>query len=209
MNPGRPHSSNLTALLLSIILLSFLTPALCFAKTAVDFNPNLDYSKYKTFAIIGGVENLMMVQVDPQLFYDRLHQTINRELTKKGLREAQPGQPADLMVRYWVNPSSQVNVATMGNWAPFAPYIGSYWAWTYNSISPSNSKEDCLIIDLIDSRSKDLAWRVYLVRKIATPDKEWKKADDELTKAFGSFPPSDKEKEEKIKERDAHPGKPE
>ena len=40
MNPGRPHSSNLTALLLSIILLSFLTPALCFAKTAVDFNPN-------------------------------------------------------------------------------------------------------------------------------------------------------------------------
>jgi hypothetical protein len=47
---------------------------------------------------------------------------------------------------------------------------------------------------------------LYLIHKITLPDKEWKKAGDELTKGFESYPPSDKEREEKKKERAAHPG---
>ncbi len=92
----------------------------------------------------------------------------------------------------------------MGNWGPFDPFITAYWAWTYNDVSASSSKEGSLIIDLIDPRTKALVWRLFLIHKITTPDKEWKKADDELTKAFESYPPSAKEIEEKKKERAAH-----
>jgi hypothetical protein len=59
-------------------------------------------------------------------------------------------------------------------------------------------------VDLIDPRSKALAWRVYLIRKITNPDKDWKKADEEFTKGFESYPPSEKEKEAKKKEREEH-----
>ena len=208
MNFLRPFSLRCRLCLFSLLLLCSLSALPLIAKTAVDFDPNLNFSKYKTFTFIGGVENLTMLQLDPQLMYDRIHQTVSRELTKKGLREVQPGQNPDLVVRYWVNPSSQVNVATMGNWAPFHPYIGSYWAETYNYVTASSGKDNSLIVDLIDLKTKNLAWRLYLIRKITAPEKEWKKADDELTRAFDGFPPSDKEKDEKKKDRAAHPAKP-
>jgi hypothetical protein len=67
------------------------------AKTVVDFNPNVDFSKYKAFAFIGGVENLLMFEVNPGLGDDRVHCAVTRELTQKGLKEVQPGRNADLM----------------------------------------------------------------------------------------------------------------
>jgi hypothetical protein len=57
---------------------------------------------------------------------------------------------------------------------------------------------------LIDPRSKALAWRVYLIRKITNPDKDWKKPNKEFTKGFESYPPSEKETEAKKKEREEH-----
>jgi hypothetical protein len=205
MRTSRPHRSHFFHLILCFFFAGFLAASPVLAKTAVDFNPNLDFSKYKTFAFIGGVENLMMFQVDPQLMFDRIHKAVQQGLVRKGLSEVPPTQNPDLVVRYWANPPSQVNVVTMGNWSPYRPYIDSYWSWIYNDVSTSSAKEGSLIIDLIDSRSRDLTWRVYLMRRITTPDKEWKKADEELAKAFEAYPPSADEKEQKKKERAAHP----
>jgi hypothetical protein len=189
-----------------IFLAFFLASSPLRAKTAIDFNPNIDFSKYKTFTFIGGVENLTMFQVDPQLMFDRIHKAVQAALTNKGLHEVELSQHPDLVIRYWANPPSQVNVATMGNWSPYRPYIDSYWSWIYNNVSNESVKEGSLIIDLIDPRSKDLTWRVYLMRKITTPDKEWKKANEELAKAFEAYPPSAADKEGKKKERAEHPG---
>jgi hypothetical protein len=201
---NRPDVFAVPALL---ILASLLAVSPLFAKTVVDFDPGLDFSKFKSFAYIGGVENLLMFEVNPALVSERVHRAVNRELTKKGLREVQLGQSPDLVVRFWANPSKQVNVATMGEWGPYSPDIGTYWAWTYNDVSAASAKEGSLLIDLINPRNKGLVWRLYLIHKITTPDKEWKKADDEITKGFESYPPSAKELEEKKKERTAHPPK--
>ncbi len=64
-----------------------------------------------------------------------------------------------------------------------------------------------LIIDLIDPKAKSLAWRLYFVGKFANPDKEWKRTDEEISKGFESYPPSDKAKEDKKQERAEHPPK--
>jgi Domain of unknown function (DUF4136) len=204
---NRPHPNRPIALIFSMLVIAGLVavPPLP-AKTVVDFNPSVDFSEFKTFAFLGGVENLLMFEVNPGLVTDRVHRAVNRELTKKGLREVQPGQNPDLVIRFWGNPSTQVNVATMGNWGRYSPYISSSWAWTFNNVSASSAKAGSLIIDLINPRSKELAWRMYLIHRITTPDKEWKRADDEITKGFESYPPSGKELEEKKKERAAHPG---
>jgi hypothetical protein len=209
MNDLCPHRSHSHTLLLCVTLATFFAASPLFAKTVVDFNPNLDFSKYKTFAFLGAVENLLMLQIDPDVMNDQIHHAVNQELAKKGLREVQLGQHPDLVVRYWANPSAQVNVSTMGNWAPYTPYISSYWAWIYDDVSATSRKEGSLIVDLIDPKSKDLTWRLYLIRRIVNSDKDWKKTDDELAKAFESFPPSGNEKEAKKKERAAHPPKPE
>jgi hypothetical protein len=207
MNRLRTIRWNRRLLLLSSALFVSLAAAPLLAKTEVDFDPNLNFSKYKTFAFIGGVENLMMLPVDSVVMANRVRRAVTRELTGKGLREVQPGQNPDLVVRYWVTTSQQVNVATMGNWGPYGPYIGSYWGWMYDSVSAA-SKDGSLLVDLIDAKAKNLAWRVYLIRKLTSSDKDWNKADEDFAKAFQSYPPSDKDKEAKRKERTEHPPKP-
>ena len=171
------------------------------AKTTIDVDPSIDFSKFKTFAYVGAVENLVAIEMNPDLINIRFHQMVVRELGKKGLHEVNPGQNPDLIVRYWANPETQVDVTVMGNWGAYGPYIGSDWAYVYNAVGSTSHHLGTLILDLIDPRAKALVWRVYLVRKMSDPDKDPKKAEDEFTESFKNFPPSDKEKEEKRQER--------
>jgi Domain of unknown function (DUF4136) len=81
-------------------------------------------------------------------------------------------------------------VAATGNWGPYGPYLGTYWGFLYNTISACSTREGMLVVDLIDAKNKDLAWRLYLVRKIVKVDKDWPKADQDFTKGFQSYPPN-------------------
>jgi len=171
------------------------------AKTTVDFDPSIDFSKFRTFAYLGGVENLVAIQMNPDLINIRFHHMVVRELEKKGLHEVNPGQNPDLIVRYWANPETSVDVTVMGNWGPYGPYIGKDWAPVYDAVASSSHHLGTLILDLIDPKAKGLVWRAYLVRKMSDPDKDPKKAEDEFSDSFKSFPPSEKEKEEKRQER--------
>lgn len=85
------------------------------AKIVVDFDPNLDFSKYKTFAYIGGIDSLVMLQVNPDLTKNRVHRSATGELVKKGLREVQPNENTDIVVRYWAN--SETELSAGANWA--------------------------------------------------------------------------------------------
>jgi hypothetical protein len=79
----------------------------------------------------------------------------------------------------------------------------------YDTMSASSTREGMLVLDLIDARNKDLAWRLYLVRKIVKVDKGWKKADQDFTEGFESYPPSAKQIDEKKKDRAIEKPKPE
>jgi Domain of unknown function (DUF4136) len=171
------------------------------ARTTVDFDPNIDFSRFKTFAYIGAVENLVAMEMNPDLINIRFHRMVVRELEKKGLHEVNPTQNPDLIVRYWANPATQVDVTVMGNWGPYGPYIGGDWANDYNEVASTSKKQGTLILDLIDPKAKALAWRVYLVRKMSDPDKDPKKAEDEFSESFKSFPPSERDKDAKRQER--------
>ena len=86
------------------------------AKMAIDFNPNLDFSKYKTLAYIGGVESHVRLQLNPELLNNRMHRAVVRQLTAKGLREVQLEENPDLVVRYWVEAESNAQVTGTAHW---------------------------------------------------------------------------------------------
>ena len=177
-------------------------------KTMIDFDPNLDYSKFKTFAYLGGVEHLAMLPLNPEQIHDEIHAAVARELTKRGLREVRPDQNPDLVVRYWVSTQAGTNYAPTGDWNGFALYLGDYWAYTLDLMNAQDVEGGSLLIDLIDAKPKNLAWRMLLEQKVLNANDVWKKVNEEITKAFVSFPPSEKQKEEKRKERAQHPPKP-
>jgi len=196
VRPERRVSLRSLALILPLLLVIAQPLA---AKATVDFDSGLDFSKFKTYAFIGGVGNLVMLQLDPDFIYTRIHKNVQRELEKKGLHEVAPGQNPDLVIRYWVAPESQVNVDVMGNWAPYSSYTSGTWGNVYNSVTTANNRISNLVIDLIDAKAKSLAWRLYISRKLSDPEKDWKKADDDFVEGFTSYPPTDKEKSEKQK----------
>jgi Domain of unknown function (DUF4136) len=192
---------------LLLFALALLLAVRTSAKTVVDFDPNLDFSKFKTFAYLGGVEHLAMLPLNPNQIHDEIHEMVARELGKRGLKEVQPTENPDLVVRYWVSTMAGTNYAPSGDWNGFALYLGDYWAYTLDLMNAQDVEGGSLLVDLIDPKRKDLAWRVYLDQKVVNPNNVWTKVNEEITKAFKSYPPTEKEKEEKRKERAEHPPK--
>ena len=64
-----------------LVLLVMELPAK--AKVDVDFDPNLELARFKTYAYIGGVEHLVMLQLNPDLINERVHRALQREMAKK------------------------------------------------------------------------------------------------------------------------------
>jgi hypothetical protein len=201
-------SRNRAAAATSLFLLALILAPLALARMNFDFDPNLDFSAYKTFAYIGGVNKLEFRQLDPDLISNQVHAGVTKALTQRGLKEVKPDQQPDLVVRYMANSQSKLVSADVGDWVQFGPYVGDYWAYTYDMMSAETSLDASLIIDLIDPKRKDLAWRLYLDQKITNDDTIWPKVIGQISKGFESYPPSQKQIAEKRKERAEHPPKP-
>jgi hypothetical protein len=204
---NHPHRSRAFATI-SLFLLTLVLSSQAKAKINVDFDPSLDFSKFKTFAYIGGVNKLEFRQLDPNLISNQVHAGVSQALIQRGLKEVKPDQQPDLVVRYLANSQSKLVSAAVGDWGEFGPLIGDYWAYTYDMMTAETSLNASLIIDLIDPKRKDLAWRLYLDQKITDDDTIWPKVLGQISKGFQSYPPSKKQITEKRKERAEHPPKP-
>jgi hypothetical protein len=191
-----------------LLLVALILAPLALARMNFDFDPNADFSAFKTFAYIGGVNTLEFRQLDPDLISNQVHAGVTKSLTQRGLKEVKPDQQPDLVVRYMANSQSKLVSAAVGDWVQFGPYVGDYWAYTYDMMTAETSLDASLIIDLIDPKRKDLAWRLYLDQKITNDDTIWPKVIGQISKGFESYPPSQKQIAEKRKERAEHPPKP-
>jgi hypothetical protein len=108
---------------------------------------------------------------------------VSQALIQRGLKEVKPDQKPDLVVRYLANSQSKLVSAADGDWGEFGPLIGDCWAYTYDMMTAETSLDASLIIDLIDPKRKDLAWRLYLDKKIAGDDTIWPKVLGQIPKA--------------------------
>jgi uncharacterized protein DUF4136 len=140
-------------LLLPVLLALVLFALPVGAKMSTDFDPNLDFSKFKTFAFIGGVEELVRMQLNPEQLNNQIHRAVTRELTAKGLREVKPEENPDLVVRYWANSQKDVDMAASANWGVFGPYFGYHWGFVYYSMETYTNHQGTLGIELIDANS--------------------------------------------------------
>jgi hypothetical protein len=181
-------------MVLALLLTSILIAPPAGAKISTDFDPHLDFSKLKTFAFIGGVEQLVRMQLNPEQLNNQIHRAVTRELEAKGLREVRSEENPDLVVRYWVNSQKDVDVATNTNWGVYGPYFGYHWGFLYYSMESYTNHQGMLAIELIDVKTRDLAWRMFASVKLlhTDSDKIWKTADSNIKNAFKSYPPSAK-----------------
>jgi hypothetical protein len=102
-------------------------------------------------------------------------------------------------VRYWVEAESNAQVTGTAHWGMYGSYYYGYWTVMYTTMSTPVTHKGLLGIELIDAKTRDLAWRLFVSEKIIhnDPDKIWKTADSNIKKAFKSYPPTAKAIEEK------------
>jgi Domain of unknown function (DUF4136) len=164
---------------------------------ATDFDPTADFSKFHTYFWAGGKELDGRGVLENSLIDKHVKDIIGRQLAAKGFTEVAGEAQADVAVRYWVGLKEKTDVQSspsmsvgMG-WGGYDPFWGGRWGARYTDVVVTHYKEGTLIVDLINSKTKELAWRAYLVQTVdKNREKTIKRADDNAVAAFSQYPPT-------------------
>ncbi|MDF0651123.1 MAG: DUF4136 domain-containing protein [Nitrospira sp.] len=156
-----------------------------------DFDPAVDFSRFKTFAFTGLTDLNKTGVLDNSLMRHRLETMIDRELRQKGLTQTSLDQHPDLLVHYWVGVKDKEQLQSRpGNEASnWGERYG--WSTSYSGVSTYEYREGTLITDLVEPASKTLVWQATIVAELKDDvKKNIALTEKAIKKAFENYPPS-------------------
>lgn len=192
----------------SLLLFALFTACLP-AEVQTDFDPGIDFTRFKTYCFIKGLElEKNGLLKDPEV-RERFKNLIAGVLDPRGLREVPRDEKYDLAVRYWVALRDKQSVTLepspdfgWAGWGGYPPYWTGPWGWYYEEYVVRNYQEGTLIIDLIDPKTKELVWRTFVREDLTDRIKAYDKVKTELAKSFAKFPPADNDRDHMKREKD-------
>jgi hypothetical protein len=166
------------AVILGILL---VTATVAFAdKVTFDYDHSVNFSKYRTFMWI------QEPQTKDPFMKDRIIQSINLQLSARGLRQVSDG--ADLALG--------ANLATEEKHTWETYYTGSDgwgWGWGGGGWATTTERtylEGTLTVDIFDAQNKKVVWQGIAVDTLShKPEKRTREFDKEVAKMFRGFPP--------------------
>jgi hypothetical protein len=174
-----------------VIAVSFAT------EIKTDFDPSADFSRYKTYRMISHTDIATAGQIQNPQLDSSVNDLIRAQLTAKGLEEEEVGGTPDLKVRYWAasqQKQKETDLNGLNDWGGYDLYSdGGWWAPMWDEVVVKNYQKGTLLVDLIDTKTKKLVWRAYLVGALSDDtQKAMVEADKAMTKAFQNYPPEKK-----------------
>lgn len=179
-----------TAPALAALLL--LAPLACSTvQVSVDYDPDEDFSAYRTYAWLPGTpEATGNSRLDTPMIHQRVREAIDQTLADKGFRrvEANP----DFWVAYFMSVEKKIDVYTTNRL-----YGGYGWTVSIPETRVSEYDEGSLIIDVSDAREKELVWRGIgqgRLRKtpLEDPEEQRKEVYRVVDEILADFPPKSK-----------------
>lgn len=143
---------------------ALLLSACSSVNTNWDYNPEVNFNQYKTFAWATSVNDGSEYHLDG-LMDARVRSAVDDQLELKGMKQV-PQKDAQLLVNYLTKVDTKVDVDTFTNYYgynPYYPYYGPGWGWgsqigqTHTQVREYNV--GTLIVDLVDAKTKQLVWR--------------------------------------------------
>jgi hypothetical protein len=165
----------------------FLTLGFLLAVTAhaqkfeVEFDQSVDFSHFRTFAIREGKLSSKNPSLNSDLVRKRIDGDIQKYLQAKGLEFVAEGKP-DLTVRYTLGAARSVTREA----------YPAGWRGMGTRVVRVAHTEGTLVIDLRDSASKSLVWRVIAREERSNASQVQAKLDDMVRKAIEKYPPKPK-----------------
>lgn len=139
------------------LLVLFVVASSCSSvRVASDYDSNVDFSQYKTFAFFkGGIDKAEISDLDKR----RILRAIESELMAKGYTKS---ENPDMLVSIFTKSREKVNIYNNNGWGGFGYGWGwsPYW-WGGNRFgnTVTTSTEGVLYVDLIDASKKELVWQ--------------------------------------------------
>lgn len=148
-------------------------------KVYTDYNHNVDFSKFKTYAW-GQGPNPNAIQ--DSIMMQNTQQAVNSQLAMKGLQMVQESQNPDLIV---VASGGMKQQTAYNAWG-----TGGGWRWGGGmaEITPETFDTGTLVVDIYDANGKTMIWRGIsqgtLSTKSSKNEKEMNKAVEKMFKKF-------------------------
>ena len=115
---------------------------------SVDFDPQTDFSQFKSFSIGMGILRSNKPELKSELVRKKIQDALRGELTRRGLQEERD-QRADLLIAFRFGSADKREVESWpaGRW-------GRGTRYTTNRFS-----EGTLVVDLLKRQGRELVWR--------------------------------------------------
>jgi hypothetical protein len=177
-----------------ITLLSFLIPAIFFGcssvSTSFDYDPAVDFSKYKSFKIYEG-ETIPDDELEKNpLVKKRILNSVINELKSKGY-EVVDSNEADMLIVIHAGIKERTEITDWGSYGWYNPWWGAYGG----RIDVNQYEEGTLVIDMVDAEEDELVWRglgTKILEDYSTQEIMQQRIDTYVAKILANFPPQKK-----------------
>ena len=176
-----------TPLRLAAVVLLLLALGCSSLRVNVDYDPNEDFSAYRTFTWFPREQRAQGdYRADSPLVDARIRKAVERELAARGYRKVEDRNP-DFFVAFFLSVEDKIDVYTVNR--------GYYDYWGYGVMLPetrvSQYEEGTLVIDIADARKKQLTWRGIgqgRLRRNPTPEQVTQDVDAAVKEILARFP---------------------
>jgi hypothetical protein len=166
---------------LSIAMILLTATASVAQQVKTDYDRSANFSQYKTFSFTS-------VKSQDPLMVDRIKRAVSASLASKGLTQVDSG--GDLSINAMEITRDQQTLNTF--------YNGGFGGWRWGGLGESTTstetyKVGTLVVDLFDTRSKELVFRGSSSDTLSqNSDKNIKNLNKGVAKIFKHFPPATK-----------------
>ena len=176
--------------------IKFILPALalflfsCSSAITVktDFDRGVDFSKLKTYRWHDGKANPGDKLANNPLVKNRIVNSANKILTKKGFSESKATE-VDFVIVIHAGAKEKMQVTNWGGSGWYDPWWGPYGG----RVDVSSYEEGTLVVDIVHRDNKELMWRGLgsgVVREYSDPEDAQAFIDDVVNRILADFPPN-------------------
>lgn len=167
------------------LLLLFIVASCATVRVNADYDKNVDYSKFKTFAFYkAGVDKVEISDLDKK----RILRAIETQMLTKGFTKS---DNPDLLVNIFTKSREQVDINQFNaGWGYGWGYGWNPWGFGGRT-TVSTSTEGTLYIDLIDAKKKEMVWQGEGQGDLTkNTEKKEENINDFVSKILTQYPPN-------------------
>ncbi len=149
-----------------------------------DYDTESNFSQFKTYKWLRN-KKLKTDNKLNSIGYKRIRKAVNSELKLKGFEIKNKGN-ADFFVIAYADVRDKINITDFGYG------YGSYWGGRGGNIFVNRYKQGTLVIDIVDSKTKQLVWRGIGSKAVGrdySPKEKTQMVREVVNKILENFPP--------------------